>query len=193
MRQSIIAMASGLAVIAGASLQAGETVTMAVPDKTEIIATLGLQVHVEGGYFARTFQPDHRPKVSTPAGERYTMTSIHYLLTDDSPVGHWHLNQSDIVHYYHLGAPVHYYMLHPDGRMETAVLGPDLAAGQRLQLTVRGGVWKASHLPTGSYGLISEAVAPGFDFADMALGERDELLVAFPEHAAEIEAFTRDH
>lgn len=193
MRQSIIAVASGFAMIAGNPMQAGETVNMAVPDKTEIIATLGLEAHVEGGYFARTFQPDHRPKVATPAGARYTMTSIHYLLTDDSPVGHWHRNQSDIVHFYHLGAPVHYYLLHPDGRLETAVLGPDLAAGQRLQLTVRGGVWKASHLPAGSYGLISEAVAPGFDYADMALGERDDLLAAFPEHAAEIRAFTRDH
>jgi len=160
--------------------------------KAAIIAALGLEPHVEGGYFARTFQPDHRPKVATPAGPRYTMTAIHYLLTDDSPIGHLHRNESDIVHFYHLGSPVEYYLLHPDGRLETAVLGPDLAAGQRLQLTVRGGVWKASHLPSGEYGLISEAVAPGFDYADMALGKRAALLEAFPQHADIVRAFTRD-
>ena len=25
-----------------------------------------------------------------------------------------------------MGSPVHYYLLYPDGRLETAVLGPDL-------------------------------------------------------------------
>jgi len=130
--------------------------------------------------------------VETLLGPRYTMTSIHYLLTDDSPIGHWHRNESDIVHFHHLGGPVHYYMLHPDGRLETAVLGPDLAAGQRLQLTVQGGVWKASHLPAGEYGLISEAVAPGFDYADMALGARADLLAQFPQHAAVVRAYTRE-
>lgn len=161
------------------------------PDRDTVIRELGLEPHVEGGYFRRTFQADHRPRIDTPAGERYTLTSIHYLLTRDAPTGHWHLNRSDIIHFWHLGAPVRYYMIHPDGRLETAVLGPDLAAGQRLQLVVPGGVWKASHLPAGEYGLISEAVSPGFEYADMTLGERDALLEAFPQHAELIRAYTR--
>lgn len=163
-----------------------------IPDRATVIRELQLEGHVEGGYFRRTFQADHRPRIDTPEGERYTLTSIYYLLTEDSPTGHWHRNRSDIIHYWHLGAPVHYFMIHPDGRLETAVLGPDLAAGQRLQLVVKGGVWKASHLPAGDYGLISEAVAPGFEYADMTLGEREDLLQAFPRHAPLIRAYTRD-
>ncbi|MCT6778171.1 cupin domain-containing protein, partial [Streptomyces sp. CS7] len=31
------------------------------------------------------------------------LTSIHYLLTRGSPVGHWHLNESDILHFHHHG------------------------------------------------------------------------------------------
>ena len=65
-------------------------------------------------------------------------------------------------------------------------------AGQRLQLTGPGGVWKASHLPAGDYGLISEAVSPGFEYEDMQLGERSTLLQAFPEHAELIHAYTPD-
>ena len=187
MNYAVLGLSCALALVAGMA-QADR----AVPDKVSLIASLGLEPHVEGGYFARTFQPDLRPKVSTPAGPRYTMTSIHYLLTDDSPVGHFHRNASDIVHFYHLGAPIHYFMLHPDGRLETAVLGPNLAAGERLQLTVLGGVWKASQLPAGEYGLLSEAVAPGFDYADMALGKRAALLAEFPQHADIVRAFTRD-
>ncbi|MEE4660993.1 MAG: cupin domain-containing protein, partial [Halieaceae bacterium] len=113
-------------------------------DVDTLIEALGLEAHVEGGYFRRIFQADHRDRISTPAGERYTLTSIHYLLTADSPVGHWHLNRSDIVHYFHLGAPITYYLIHPDGRLETVVMGSDVARGQQLALVVRGGTWKAS-------------------------------------------------
>ncbi|TDG15918.1 cupin domain-containing protein [Seongchinamella unica] len=161
------------------------------PDRNTVIEQLGLESHVEGGYFKRTFQADHREKIDQGSGPRFTMTSIFYLLTADSPVGHWHLNRSDIVHYYHLGAPLNYYLIHPDGTLETAVLGPDLAAGQQLQLTVTGGTWKASHLAHGDYGLISEAVSPGFDYEDMRLGDRATLLAAFPQHRSLIEAYAR--
>ena len=176
-------------LLAGAGVAAENE--MSYPDKETVIRELGLEGHVEGGYYRRTFQADHRAKIDQGEGDRFTMTSIFYLLTDDGPIGHWHLNKSDIIHYYHLGSPVHYYLIHSDGRLETAVLGPDLSAGQQLQLTVKGGLWKASHLPSGSYGLISEAVSPGFEYVDMTLGERDLLLQQFPQHAPIIDAYTR--
>jgi predicted cupin superfamily sugar epimerase len=161
-------------------------------DVDELVEQLGLEPHVEGGYFRRTFQADHRDPVDTAHGPRYTMTSIYYLLTRDSPVGHWHLNRSDILHFFHLGAAVTYYLIHPDGRLETVVLGPDPGKGHQLQLAVRGGTWKASRLGDGDYGLISEAVAPGFEYEDMTLGKRDKLLELFPQHARVIEAFARE-
>lgn len=161
-------------------------------DAETLIETLALEPHVEGGYFRRTFQADHRARIATPAGERYTLTSIYYLLTQDSPVGHWHLNRSDILHFFHLGAPVTYYLIHPDGRLETVVLGPDPQKGHRLQLAVKGGTWKASHLEAGEFGLVSEAVAPGFEYEDMTLGQRELLLGQFPRHAGLIRRFSRD-
>ena len=114
------------------------------------------------------------------------------MLTRESPTGHWHLNQSDILHFFHLGDPVTYYLIHPDGSLETVVMGPDPARGHLLQLPVKGGTWKASHLPNGDYGLISEAVAPGFEYEDMALGDRTELIRRYPRHRVLIEAFSRD-
>lgn len=162
------------------------------PDKQSVIEALQLEAHVEGGYFRRTFQADHRAKLELPIGERFTLTSIFYMLTSDSPIGHWHRNRSDIIHYFHLGAPVTYYLLHPDGALETATLGSNLAAGHQLQLAVPGGVWKASHLPAGDYGLISEAVAPGFEYEDMTLGTREQLYALFPDQRAVIDSYTRD-
>ena len=122
------------------------------------------------------------------------MTSIYYLLTADSPVGHFHQNRSDILHFFHVGDPIEYFLLDPaHGRLERVVVGGDLRAGQQPQLLVKGGVWKASRLLRGAYGygLISEAVAPGFAYEDMTLARRDELLNAYPEHKTLIHALTR--
>ncbi|MFD0532094.1 cupin domain-containing protein [Kitasatospora arboriphila] len=39
----------------------------AMPTAQQWIDSLGLEPHVEGGYFRRTYQADHRPTVRTPA------------------------------------------------------------------------------------------------------------------------------
>jgi predicted cupin superfamily sugar epimerase len=167
----------------------------AAPSVDELVHELGLEAHVEGGYFRRTYAAEDHPRVATAAGERYSMTSIFYLLTRDAPTGHFHRNRSDIVHYFQLGDPITYYLLHPDGRLETVVMGQDVGAGQRLQLTVPGGIWKASSLGEGAhgYGLISEAVSPGFDYADMTLGDAAALAESFPEHADLVRRLTRSN
>lgn len=167
--------------------------TPKLPSAPELITALKLERHVEGGYFLRTFQADQRPMLQVEGGQRYLMTSIYYLLTQDSPIGHFHLNQSDIVHYYHLGDAIQYSLIFADGTLKTVVMGSDVLAGQCLQLHVPGGVWKASQLLEASagYGLISEAVSPGFDFADMEMGNRQKLTGQFPEHSALFEKMTQ--
>lgn len=159
----------------------------------ELIAALGLDKHVEGGYFRRTFESDQQLMTKADGSQRFLMTSIYYLLTEDSPVGHFHLNQSDIVHYYQLGDAIQYSLISPDGTLQTVVMGSDVLAGQRLQLHVPGGIWKASKLMNGPAGfaLISEAVSPGFDVADMEMGNRQKLTEQFAEHSSLIEKLTQ--
>ena len=147
-------------------------------DKQQLITRLALQPHIEGGYFRRTYQSGSTAG-KAPGGRRL-LTSIYYLLTDDSPIGHLHKNRSDILHYFHTGSPLAYLIVHPDGRLERQVLGPDLAQGQQLQLLVRGGCWKASELESGEYGLISEAVVPGFEYEDMELATPELVRRRFP-------------
>jgi len=166
----------------------------AKPDVQDVINALDLVAHVEGGYFRRTYQSDHRARLETSAGPRYLLSSIYYLLTEQSPVGQFHFNQSDILHYFHLGDPIEYSLIHADGSLQTLVMGSEILAGQHLQLHVPGGIWKASRLLNGShgFGLISEAVSPGFDFADMEMADRGKLTAQFPQHRALIEMLTRD-
>ncbi|KHA73488.1 cupin [Pseudomonas chlororaphis] len=159
----------------------------------DVIGKLGLEPHFEGGYFRRTYQADHRELLETLSGPRYLMTSIYYLLDQQSPVGQFHFNRSDILHYFHLGDAIEYSLIHANGSLHTLVMGSDILSGHLLQLHVPGGVWKASRLLDGEYGfgLISEAVSPGFDFADMEMGNRKKLIAAFPQHRAPIEKLTR--
>ena len=134
-------------------------------NKISLIKDLNLKQHIEGGYFARTYESDKY------IDDHELLTSIYYMLTNDSPVGHFHKNKSDIVHYFHLGSPIKYLTISPDGVLDTFTLGHNVSIGNKLQMTVHGGYWKASFLEIGEFGLISEAVSPGFNYQDMTIAE----------------------
>ena len=155
--------------------------------KEQVIEKLSLEHHFEGGYFRQTFKANHRDKVTTTRGERTTMTAIFYMLTEDNNIDHFHTKYSDGIEFYHMGAPITYHMIYPDGHYEKVVVGPDIFNGQQLQLAVPGGTYKAAELTSGSYGLVSEAVAPGWEKEDMIDVSRDELLSKFPQHKVIIE------
>ncbi len=152
-------------------------------NKNNLIARLGLEPHPEGGYFRRVFTSGYDSSAANGAC-RPAMSSIYYLLTDTSPVGHWHRNQSDIMHYFHLGAPLTYRLISPVGELSQTILGPGLEAGQQLQLLVPGGYWKATELEAGEYGLLSEAVCPGFVQEDMEMATAVRLAAVFPQHSS---------
>ena len=150
-----------------------------------VIEALGLVKHVEGGYFRRTFISDYSASEEETSLGRKTMSSIYYLLNSESPVGHFHRNKSDIVHFFHMGDAIVYFLIHPDGVLEEVTLGHNIEDGHQLQLVVPGGVWKASLLKENGafgYGLISEAVSPSFNYDDMTLGSSTLLKRDFPQH-----------
>ncbi|HVT62910.1 MAG TPA: cupin domain-containing protein [Legionellaceae bacterium] len=153
--------------------------------KEQLIEQLHLEKHVEGGYFCRTYQSPLQAK------NRALMSSIYYMLTDDHPIGHFHLNQSDILHFFHLGSPIHYLTISPEGTLESFILGPEITAGHTLQKLVKGGYWKASFLESGPFGLLSEAVSPGFEYADMTLGDSDLMKTLFPALWSQIAPYVK--
>ncbi|KAK3242695.1 hypothetical protein CYMTET_47626 [Cymbomonas tetramitiformis] len=155
----------------------------------KIISELNLIPHPEGGFFREIYRSGAEPMTSmggtdlkgelmstnrTPS-ERNVMTSIHWLLNDDSPNGWWCSNMSDHVHYYQAGVGMTYFIVHPDGRFETQRVGPNIEDGDVLQFVVKGGCLKACHKAPGDFVLIGEAVAPGFDFADFRWVTGEEL------------------
>ncbi|WP_373092286.1 cupin domain-containing protein [Zhongshania sp.] len=141
-----------------------------------IIAQLGLEPHLEGGYFRRSYTAPHS------INGRPAMSSIYYLLTADSPIGHLHRNRSDILHFWQGGSSLRYTLISPNGELKQKVMGPNIGAGEQLQILVPGGYWKASELCAGDHGLISEAVCPGFDFADHQLASAAQIQRDHPQH-----------
>ena len=109
----------------------------------------------------------------------------NYMLTRDRNIGYWHMNLSDIIHYHHGGCTLTYLLLDPSkGKIEKKRLGQNIASGDVLQLVVPGGTWKATVLMSedeGSehdscdWGLLGEAVAPGFDICDMKFGTKENM------------------
>lgn len=156
-------------------------------NKDSIIECLQLQPHpLEGGFFSRTYESELR--INIDGQPRLMATSIYYLLTDDSPIGYMHRNKSDIVHYFHCGSAIKYTVVTPEGEVSTAVLGNNLERGERPQLTVRGYCWKIAELQGGEFGLLSEAVVPGFEYSDNDIATRGQIAQLFPQH---IEVFKK--
>jgi predicted cupin superfamily sugar epimerase len=164
----------------------------------ELIERLQLRPHPkEGGYFRETYRSsagvaaEHLPPGYT--GPRSLGTAIYYLLTSDTISAMHRLPGDEIFHHY-LGHAVEMLMLHPNGRSETVIIGSDIASGQRPQVVVPGGTWQGSRLapatPAHAFALLGCTMAPGFDYADYAHGERDALTRQYAERAEHIRRLT---
>lgn len=165
----------------------------------ELIARLGLEpLPGEGGYYRETWRADESvaPSALPPRyrGERALGSAILYLLTSDpDSFSALHRLPTDEIYHFYLGDPVELLLLHPGGKVDVVTLGPDVLAGERVQLVVPRGVWQGSRVHAGGeWALLGTTMAPGFEFADYEAGECDRLIDAYPEAAARIRALTRE-
>lgn len=155
----------------------------------EIKKLLNLAPHPEGGFFRRTYTSP--AELHLPRGVRPSGTAIYYLL-EPGTFSEMHLLDSDELFHFYLGDPVEMLQLFPDGGSAVFTLGPDLRAGQHLQLLVPAGVWQGARLVEGGqFALLGCSVTPGFDFADFRTGSYAELAAKWPAEAEKIRALTR--
>ena len=157
----------------------------------QIKSLLHLEPHpVEGGWFRRTYTS--AGSVELPRGMRAQGTAIYYLL-ETGTFSEMHVLASDEIFHFYLGDPVEMLQLHLDGRSAVFTLGPDLAAGQHVQLVVPAGVWQGERLVKGGeLALFGCTVTPGFDFADYQSGIYAELATKWPAEAERIKNLTRN-
>lgn len=160
-------------------------------NKHDWIEKLSLVEHIEGGYFSESYRATETMATDREGSARSVMTSIYYLLTDDRPIDHLHKNKSDIMHYFQAGSPITYLLVDLEGHLSKVKLGLDVSQGEVPQLLVPGGHWKAAVLEAGEYGLLGEAVAPGFDFRDMAIAQANKIRTQFPALWNELVPYVR--
>lgn len=123
----------------------------------EIIETLGLQPHPEGGWYRETWRAE------ATDGERPAGTAIYYLL-ERGQRSHWHRVDADEIWHFYAGDPLRLLTSADDrGPVDAHLLGPSLARGARPQIRVPAHHWQAAE-PTGDWTLVGCTVSPGFRF-----------------------------
>lgn len=130
----------------------------------EIIETLTLEPHPEGGFYRQTW--------IAPSGseERPTGTCIYFLLKSGQK-SHWHkVDATEIWHYY-AGARLTLWTSETDeGPAESHALGPHMKTGERPQVIVPKDHWQAAET-TGDWTLVGCTVSPAFQFESFVLAD----------------------
>lgn len=132
----------------------------------ELVSSLRLLPHPEGGYFRETWRSDRVLELADYPGPRNAGTSILFLL----PAGvrsAWHRVTSDELWLWQGGDPLELTIRETEESDEQLiVLGVD-----RFQALVPGGWWQTATPMSGSagYSLCGCVVVPGFDFADFEM------------------------
>jgi uncharacterized protein len=148
----------------------------------------------EGGFYVEPYRSNEKlagnclPK--RYAGERCFGTAIYFLLTAET-FSAIHKLCSDEVYHFYLGDPVELLVLGAKGG-EIVTVGTDLDHGMRPQVVVPRDTWQGSRIrPGGTFALLGTTVAPGFDFRDFELANREHLLKSYPRFSEMIRRLTR--
>ena len=162
----------------------------------QIIETLGLEPHPEGGYFKETYRSigeiDEENLGKEFSSSRNFSTCIYFLLTSDSFSAFHRIKQDEIWHFYD-GSPIKLHTISEVGEHREYVIGKDILNGEQPQLVVNAGDWFAAEvILEDDFSLVGCTVAPGFSFEDFELPSRKDLVSTFPQHKSLITKFTHE-
>lgn len=188
-------LGAGLAV--GAGLVAGDRAMASTAEDgsglgpEEIIRLLDLQPNATCGFVRVTFTSrlDIAPGgLPAPfADGRPLGSALYFLVTPTAPVRPHRIRNGQLYHYY-LGDPLEVFLLQADGSADRVVVGPDIRAGQRVQLHIPGDTFHTARLLGGGAWFLGgstewPAVVPA---EDVEIGDVDALAASHPSVAAEI-------
>ncbi|MCF2445853.1 cupin domain-containing protein [Dyadobacter sp. CY345] len=155
-----------------------------------------LAPHPEGGFFAETYRSfENIPQTALPAGftgDRSFSTGIYFLLEKNN-FSAFHKIKSDEMWHFYQGEALEIFVIYPvSGKLDIIRLGDDPDKDETFQAVVPANTWFASRPASGSkYALVGCTVAPGFNFEDFEMAEREKLRASFPQHEKLIEELTR--
>lgn len=133
----------------------------------DLIQSLGLKPHPEGGWYRETWRADAEP------GERAAASAVLYVLQPGQR-SNWNRVDADEIWLWHGGDPLDVSIAESDaGPVWTTRLGGRVTQGEQPQLIVLAGWWESAEPAAGEagYALISCIVAPAFEFSGFELAE----------------------
>jgi uncharacterized protein len=152
------------------------------PRAAELIATLALRPHPEGGFYREVHRSTSQVVPTDGRGARAALTTIYFLLPGGT-ASRWHRVTSDEVWHLYEGGPLE--LLELDGEARHLVrhrLGKIGDANAAPVRTITAGAWQAAR-PLGDYALVGCTVGPGFDFADFRMLADDPVLASMVRRA----------
>lgn len=162
----------------------------------EIIRSLNLTKHPEGGYYREIYRSNEfipvevlKNRKNAKKPYRNISTSIYYLLVN-SDVSLFHRIKSDEIWHFYQGSPLLLHILDEEKQeYRNITLGKDLV----FQVVVPKNVWfSAEILDKSSYSLIGCTVSPGFEFEDFEIAKSQDLISKFPQWENLIKKFTKE-
>lgn len=127
------------------------------PRARELIETLALEPHPEGGWYRQVFKSDERVTRIRDGADRSALTTIYFLLVEGT-FSAWHRVESDEVWHFYKGDAL---------ELLTGDRVTRLDANYRVHV-VKAGEWQAAR-PLGAYALVGCTVGPGFEFDDFEM------------------------
>ena len=134
----------------------------------ELIATLDLRPHPEGGFYREIYRSQSVVMPNDDRGPRAALTTIYFLLPagEQSP---WHRVASDEVWHLYEGGPLELLVLDASGSsLERHTLSHGTGGPFNPTHAVPAHCWQGAR-SRGDYALVGCTVAPGFDFADFTM------------------------
>ncbi|MDX1907399.1 MAG: cupin domain-containing protein [Bacteroidia bacterium] len=151
------------------------------PDVAALLAQYQFeQLPVEGTLFRSTYRSAAATATGGPAGTAMIGMYCEVPLS----ISCFHRLTHDEVWHFYGGDPLVLYLLHPDGRSESIVLGPDPLAGHLVQAVVPAHTWQGGCLkPGGRYALFGCTMGPGFTGECFEAGLASDLTDQYPDQA----------
>lgn len=134
----------------------------------ELIRTLDLKPHPEGGWYRETWRS------KAPDGERAAATAVYYVFQPGA-TSPWNRVDADEMWLWHSGDPLELLIAESDDApVRTARLGGRIDKGEQPQVVIPAGQWQSAAPVDGAeagYTFLSCIVAPAFEFDGYELAE----------------------
>jgi uncharacterized protein len=158
----------------------------------EICRLLALEPNATCGFVRLTYQSalSIAPGgLSAPfADGRPLGSALYFMVTPSAPV-RLHRIRNDQLYHYYLGDPLEVFLLNADGSSERVIVGPDLRAGERVQLLIPGNTFHTARvLGRRRWFLGASTEWPGVLPADVEIGNLDALAAKYSSVSADLRA-----